>query len=503
MRVGWWRVYLAAMMLAIAGYVVAPLGPWTALSWSIVNALGPAAAIAAAATRLPRTDRAAWYLLALGILANGTAVVPNTIVSEVLRSDAYPTIADAFYLLFYPAVLTSIGLMIRRWPPRLIRPAMLDAATITSGIGVLAWVYAIDPALRDGSYSAFGQLVRVAYPVGDLLLIFLALILVRGNSGAGPRSARWGTTPPWLATGLLSFLGGDLAWLLVGEHSVPGWVSRAIDVLYFAAFAVLGYATRHAAATDEQRLAATPRPPGIPLMSMLLLALLMAPAVILLQMSHNGFRHGGAIAAGSTIMSVLVVTRLTVLLRFVERQSDQVRELARRDELTGLPNRRAWADELPRALEHARQSGRPVSVCMVDLDHFKAFNDTRGHQAGDRLLKEAAAAWTGQLRESDVLARYGGEEFIILLPGSDVDAACAVVERLRPVTPAAQTFSCGVATWNTTEASDELIARADAALYEAKGAGRNRTMAASTRQRPAGIPSASGGAALHRIDNIA
>jgi diguanylate cyclase (GGDEF)-like protein len=195
-------------------------------------------------------------------------------------------------------------------------------------------------------------------------------------------------------------------------------------------------------------------------------------------MSHGALRHGVAIAAGSTIMSVLVVTRLTVLLRFVERQAEQVRELARRDELTGLPNRRAWTDELPRVLEQARQSGRPVSVCMMDLDHFKNFNDTRGHQAGDRLLKEAAAAWLSRLRREDILARYGGEEFIVLLPGTDVLEGCAIIERLRPVTPAEQTFSSGVATWDGTETSEELIARADAALYEAKHTGRNRIVAA-------------------------
>jgi diguanylate cyclase (GGDEF)-like protein len=480
MSVRWWRVYVVAMVLSAVGYLVVPLGPWTALGWSVVNALGPVAAIVIAATRLPGPARTAWYLLALGIFANGTAVVPNTIVSEVLHSDAYPTVSDAFYLLFYPAVLTSIGLMINRWPPQLIRPAILDATTITSGIGVLAWVYAIDPALQDTGYTRFGQLVRVAYPVGDLLLIFLALLLVRSGNPSGQRRTRWGSTPPWLATGLLCFLGGDLIWLLVGDHSVPGWVTRGIDIFYFTAFGLLAYAVRHATATDTQRAVTTPRPPGIPLMSMLLLALLMAPAVLVMQMSHGGFRHGAAIATGSTIMSVLVVTRLTVLLRFVERQTHQVRELARRDELTGLPNRRAWTDELPQVLEHARHSGKPVTLCMIDLDHFKKFNDTRGHQAGDRLLKEAAAAWLSQLRPSDILARYGGEEFIILLPGTDPDAACAIIERLRPITPEAQTFSSGVAVWDTTESSEELIARSDTALYKAKHTGRDRTVAADT-----------------------
>ncbi|GIF06896.1 hypothetical protein Asi03nite_44340 [Actinoplanes siamensis] len=444
----------------------------------MVNALGPVAVIVIAASRLPRDARAPWYLLALGIFANGTAVVPNTIVSQVLKTDTYPTVADAFYLLFYPALLAGIALMIRRWPTRLIRPAILDAATITSGISVLAWVYAIAPAMQDHDYTAFEQLVRLAYPVGDLALIFLALILVRSGDASGSRRARWGITPPWLATGLLCFLGGDLFWLLVGDHTIPDWVTRGIDLFYFAAFVTLGYAVRHAAVTDTRRANALPRPPGIPLMSMLLLALLMAPAVLVMQMSHGAFRHGGAIAIGSTMMSVLVVTRLTILLRFVERQTEQVRELARRDELTGLPNRRAWTDELPRALEQARQSGEPVSVCMVDLDRFKLFNDTRGHQAGDRLLKEAAAAWLSPLRQSDILARYGGEEFIVLLPGTDVAEACAIMERLRTVTPFEQTFSAGVAAWDRAETSEELIARADIALYEAKHTGRDRIVQA-------------------------
>lgn len=480
----WWRISVAAMTLAIAGYLVLPAGPWMAMSWSLVNTALPVAVSVIAAHRLPANARAGWYLLALGVFANGIAVVPKTIVYEVWDSDAYPSIADVFYLLFYPAVLAGIALMIRRWPPRLIRPALLDAAAITSGIGILAWVYAIDPALRDDDYTALGQAVRVAYPAGDLLLIFLALILVRSGGTSEDRRERWGSAPPWLATGLIAFLAGDLVWLLIGDNTVSPWLVRGIDALYFAAFAILGYAVRHSAATDEQRATAVPRPPGIPLMSMLLLALLMAPAVMVMQMTNGAFQHGAAIATGSTLMSVLVVTRLTVLLRFVARQTEQVRELARRDELTGLPNRRAWTDELPRVLERARRTGLPVSVGMVDLDHFKAFNDTYGHQAGDRLLKEAAAAWTGQLRRSDTLARYGGEEFIVLLPDTGLDVADPVMHRLRRVTPAGQTFSCGLATWDTTETSEELIARADAALYEAKHTGRDRIVAAGQAVRP-------------------
>ena len=116
---------------------------------------------------------------------------------------------------------------------------------------------------------------------------------------------------------------------------------------------------------------------------------------------------------------------------------------------------------------------------MLDLDRFKRFNDEYGHQAGDRLLKTAAAAWSGQLRTVDHLARYGGEEFIVLLPTASAELATMVLERLRSATPAGQTFSAGVATWDRNETSEELIARADQALYEAKDAGRDRIQVAT------------------------
>jgi diguanylate cyclase (GGDEF)-like protein len=154
---------------------------------------------------------------------------------------------------------------------------------------------------------------------------------------------------------------------------------------------------------------------------------------------------------------------------------DRLAELAATDPLTGLPNRRTWDSELDRMLARARP-GR-LCVAMLDLDHFKAFNDARGHLAGDRLLKEAAALWRDQLRPGDLLARYGGEEFVVLLPECDLDGARAVIERLRAATPTGQTCSAGVAAWGGSETAHALTARADAALYEAKRAGRDRLAA--------------------------
>ncbi len=178
---------------------------------------------------------------------------------------------------------------------------------------------------------------------------------------------------------------------------------------------------------------------------------------------------------------MMVVRERTELLARME-------EMALTDELTGLPNRRAWDDELQRELARARRHSERLSVAMIDLDRFKEFNDSRGHQAGDQLLAEVGAAWRDAIRGSDFIARYGGEEFAVLLPGCPPASAPEVVERLRDVTPMDQTCSAGIAAWDGEETAKKLIARADAALYEAKRSGRDRIVVAEQ-----GRPGAGGG----------
>ena len=149
--------------------------------------------------------------------------------------------------------------------------------------------------------------------------------------------------------------------------------------------------------------------------------------------------------------------------------------LAQEDPLTKLPNRRVWEDQLPREMARAARERGPLCVAIVDLDHFKAYNDTKGHAAGDKLLLHAAAEWTERLRRSDVLARYGGEEFAVMLPGCAIDRALPLLERLREATPGEVTCSVGLAEWDGIERPDQLIERADRALYVAKREGRDRT----------------------------
>ena len=157
------------------------------------------------------------------------------------------------------------------------------------------------------------------------------------------------------------------------------------------------------------------------------------------------------------------------------------------DPLTGLPNRRSLTTELER--EHAlARRGRPAfSVLLLDVDHFKAVNDERGHAAGDRVLEEIAARLRGRARTSDVVGRWGGEEFLVIAPDTDADGARILAEGLRTAIsdtptvldsgPVRITASVGVASWER-ETVDEVLSRADQALYEAKAAGRDQVVAA-------------------------
>ena len=163
---------------------------------------------------------------------------------------------------------------------------------------------------------------------------------------------------------------------------------------------------------------------------------------------------------------------------------DLVRRLAldaRADALTGMANRRAWDEELPSALRRAERLGHSLSVVLIDLDHFKAYNDRLGHSAGDAALRELGARWHGQIRDIDLLARIGGEEFGLLLPGCDAAAALELVERLRADMPEGLTASAGIVAWAIPLTAEQFIAEADRALYRAKSDGRNRAYLASDR----------------------
>jgi diguanylate cyclase (GGDEF)-like protein len=476
--------YLAVAVAAIAGFSFVRAETWPHIAVAVGTGYLAVAAIVLGLRRHRPAGRLAWWVFAGGLFLNVSGQVVEAVAGRVLHIETFPSVADVCYLGLYPLVLTGLVVLVRLRSQRRDWAAVVDAAIITTGLGLLSWVFLIRPAAHDPTLGTLGHLVSVAYPVGDILLLAMMLRLLLGGGG---RSVAFGL----MAGSLGCFLAGDTLWAVINYQGwVPGRLSGyLLRSLFLVAYVLFGAAALHPSmrAVAQQAAARNVRLSAAQLVA-LAGASLIAPGLLAAEVARHEVVDGFAIAAGSVVLFLLVVTRMAQLLGQVDGQARRLQQLVRIDDLTGLPNRRALATALPAALELARRTGRPLTLAVLDLDHFKDFNDEHGHQAGDRLLHGAAAAWSGQLRAVDYLVRHGGEEFLVLFPGADAAEAGAVLQRLRAATPAGQSFSAGVASWDGTESTDELITRADRALYRAKAAGRGRTEAAPVGRVAGRVP---------------
>lgn len=181
---------------------------------------------------------------------------------------------------------------------------------------------------------------------------------------------------------------------------------------------------------------------------------------------------------------VVLLARVRAALREKERQ-DLLEKWATTDPLTELMNRRHFFELAERELAQTKRSGRPLSFIMIDIDHFKQVNDEHGHLVGDAALIELAGLLKQQLRKVDFCGRYGGEEFVLCLPDTPAQGALEVAERIRiavthlqitpPSPPLTFTISLGISQCRDDQKVEDILKRADAALYQAKAAGRNQS----------------------------
>ena len=171
----------------------------------------------------------------------------------------------------------------------------------------------------------------------------------------------------------------------------------------------------------------------------------------------------------------------------LRKELEQVKEESKTDILTGIANRRAFDTTLEHAIQNSRESNKPFCLLLMDIDHFKKFNDNHGHLIGDKVLRYIATSIKRNVKGNDFVARFGGEEFVIILPETDINGAMTVSEQVREAISSGKlvdknsdtsygkvTISIGVTQFQTSDLSNDLIERADKALYRAKAHGRNR-----------------------------
>jgi diguanylate cyclase (GGDEF)-like protein len=198
----------------------------------------------------------------------------------------------------------------------------------------------------------------------------------------------------------------------------------------------------------------------------------------------------------TSVGSVILILFLTRRIELIDAERSVVRELARHDPLTGLANRRALDSILTESFNLAKRYDRPLSLMMLDIDHFKTYNDEYGHPAGDALLKDLGGLISRPARRTDLVARIGGEEFAIVLPETGLSGARSLAEDLRSAVEHSTLFrrgitvSIGIATVSPRTATvAELVSECDAALYRAKASGRNRICLGSEMAESVGLPS--------------
>jgi diguanylate cyclase (GGDEF)-like protein len=473
---------MTPLVAAAAGYVFVPAGSYRDGVFALIGLACLALSLTGLFRHSARRD-VGWLLLLAGFFG---WVVGDALfsVQGLVGIEAYPGPADAAYVAAYALMAAGLLHMLRHRGFRGDLAAVLDGAIVATGVAVIAGVFVLAPIGADSSLSVLGKLTSGFYPMADIVLIG---ILVRFWATPSART----TSFRLLLTALGLVCVGDLYYTL--STTITGDLASQMpnDLLWLGGYICI------AGSTWDRSVQELAEPtPGLeevvvdPLRRLVVLSggLVLPALALLLDGLTDGAQAWGVVAGGSVVLSLLVLGRMAGLLSVVRAQAVQLAALARSDALTGVANRRSWDYQLTRACRSAVELGQPLAIAVLDLDHFKSYNDQHGHPAGDRLLKGATAAWSQHLRTGEVLARVGGEEFAVLLPDHDGESARARLLEMMASTPSGQTFSAGVAIYQDGLEPAVTVAAADRALYQAKRGGRKRVCVAPSAPTSTVLP---------------
>jgi len=464
--------YVVAALLALAFVVtllIRPVGQaWPAVDNWGVDSFEVVVALACLARALvPRPGRGVALAMGSGLLCWGLGDLTWTIESLGGATPPTPSAADAFYLLFYPLAYLAIMLIIRGEVRTFRASTWLDGLVAGLGATAICAAFVIDPIISSAAGSATAVAVDLAYPIGDLILLALAvgaLVIVPG----------WPRRLWMLVVGCLILAVGDTVYLFQSASNTYQ-VGTLLDGTWVVALLLLSAAVWQPVAARRSEQAA--RQPSLALPG------IASVASVGILVAGN-WMHVSGVAIGLTVATLAVAgSRALLARRELTVLTRSVHEQAATDHLTGLANRRQLMVELERcfAVPGDTDGGVvPTALLMIDLDHFKEINDSFGHPTGDWLLQQIGPRLGDAVRSGDVVARLGGDEFAIVLTGADVGYATSVARRIAaaiapPFVTGTSNLHVGasigiaLAPDHGTDAT-ELMRCADVAMYRAKAA---------------------------------
>jgi diguanylate cyclase (GGDEF)-like protein len=428
-----------------------------------------------------------WAALAVACWSWAAGQAAWTIYENVLEiATPYPSLADVGYLGFSAAALVGLAFLAPPGSGLATPRRVLDALLVGCAVGLVAWVTVLDPVIGTSGDSLLHAAAAVVYPVADAVLLSVTVLTLAQTRDA---PLRWGL----LGAAVLAMAVSDAAFayqVAVGTYATGSVVEWGWRI----AFCLLGIAGTLVRGGPSAELHSAPAPRESVRAGVLPYLPLAAAAVLVAIEAAGGVGLDGVEVACVAALVLLVLARQYVtmrenqdLTRAIQQREVQLHHLAFHDPLTGLANRALFLDRLEHALDRAERTRQPVSVAFVDLDGFKAVNDTLGHAAGDALLIGVAGRLRGALRSADTLARLGGDEFAVLVEQGD-DATTAARRLLGTLRDpfhvhgrsVAVSASIGVATVEAGQDTDTdaatraatLVHRADVAMYAVKASGK-------------------------------
>jgi diguanylate cyclase (GGDEF)-like protein len=448
-------------------------------AWGLLYDLGlynavyvGAAVVCLLAVRRSSADRLAWASLTVAIVLGVVGNLVYTLAIAPMADEPFPSVADLFYLAYYLPLYVALVALIRTRVTRFHTSMWLDGVVGALGAGAVCVAVMLGPALEVSEGDTAAVVTSLAYPIADVVLLAL---LVAVGAILGVRRDR---TLLLLGAAIGANLVGDIVFLDLATQDI--YVEGGpLDLTWLIAVTLMAVAAHTG---DPRRAGSTARSTPTTRVGWRVLAVPLAcnVASLIVLGFDSGHRFNPAAAWLAVGCVLAALARVAITFREV-RAFNEVREQARTDELTALPNRRALLEEAS-ALFDGISAQRPATLLLLDLDGFKEVNDSLGHHAGDLLLRQIGPRLRPALRGTDLLARLGGDEFAVLLPDAGLDEAEALATRLHAAI--AKPFavegirlhvgvSIGVASAPVPAATvEELLRCADVAMYAAK-AGRS------------------------------